>query len=142
MRPSDRTIRDELRREAARVTIPGDMWDNIKQRLDGEHEAAERRKRLANGRAQWKPAMVFAAAAGIFWMTVIPLSKYMDGVPVSEPLSPPSARSFVEPDLSRSRPVPAEADRRIASTTAQSGSGQQVERVVNTHSTFNVPTRY
>ena len=142
MRPSDRTIRDELRRDAARVTIPGDMWDNIKQRLDGEHEVAERRKRLANGRAQWKPAVVFAAAAGIFWITMIPISTYMNGAPTSDPLSTPAVRTVVQPDLTRNRQVPGEAERKTAVAAPPSGGGHQIERVVNTHLTHNIPTRY
>lgn len=141
MRPSDRTIRDELRREAARVTVPGDMWDNIKQQLDGELEAAERRKRLANGRAQWKPAVVFAAAAGIFWLTVIPISTNLEGVPVSDPLSQPMARTTVQPDMTRNRQVPGEGDRQVTAAT-QSGAGGQADRVVHAHPSHNVPTRY
>ena len=141
MRPSDRTIRDELRREAARITVPGNMWDNIKQQLDGDLEAAERRKRIANGRAQWKPAVVFAAAAGIFWLTVIPISNNLDGVPPSDPVSQPTVRTVVQPDLSRHRPVPGEGERQIAAAT-QSGAGGQADRVVNAHPSHNVPTRY
>lgn len=142
MRPSDRTIRDELRKEAARVTIPGDMWDNIKQRLDGELEVAERRKRLANGRAQWKPAVVFAAAAGIFWLTVIPISTNLEGVSVTEPMGQPAARTVVQPDMTRNRQVPGETERQGLAPVSQSGSGGQADRVVNAHPSYNIPTRY
>lgn len=81
MRPSDRTIRDELRREAAKVPIPDDMWQNISRQLD--QDAARRRRRwqwLLRG-AQWRPAMVLAVAAGFFWFALIPALPNMDNMP-------------------------------------------------------------
>lgn len=70
MRPGDRTIRDELRREAANAPIPEDMWQNISLRLD-EDEVRRKQKHLARSE-QWRPALVLAVAAGFFWFALIP----------------------------------------------------------------------
>lgn len=81
MRPSDRTIRDELRREAAKAQIPDDMWQNISRQLD--QDAAKRKRRwqwLLRG-AQWRPAMVLGVAAGFFWFALIPALPNMDNMP-------------------------------------------------------------
>lgn len=77
MHLSDRTIRDDLRREAARVPIPQDMWSNIQQRLDMVEAKA---KRKAARREQWKPALAFGFAASVFWLTVIPVGRHLDSV--------------------------------------------------------------
>lgn len=95
MRPGDRTIRDELRREAAQVKVPDAMWEQISRQLDLNQARAERRKRLMLRTAQWKPALALAAAA-IFWLMVIPAASRMDGGPSPEPASPPAAAAPVQ----------------------------------------------
>ncbi len=88
MRPSERAIRDELRREAAQVTIPAEsMWENIRRELDRHLVREQRCRRLHALRTRWRPAMAFAAAAGIFWLTVVPLGVGTEGL--RQPEEPP-----------------------------------------------------
>jgi hypothetical protein len=72
VQPSDRAIRDVLRREAARAPIPGDMWRNISQRLDDGPNTGHRPKPRLRDSVQWRPAFVLAVAAGFFWFALIP----------------------------------------------------------------------
>lgn len=81
MRPSDRTIRDELRREAAKAQIPDDMWQNISRRLDQHAAKRERRWQWLLRGAQWRPAVVLGVAAGFFWFALIPALPNMDNMP-------------------------------------------------------------
>lgn len=100
MRPSDRAIRDVLRREAAQARIPDDMWKQISQRLDTDRTQAERRRNSAQQRAQWKPALAFAAAAGIFWLAVIPtVASQKAGMP-SHPAIAPVVKPATQQELS------------------------------------------
>lgn len=115
MRPSDRTIRDELRREAARVQIPNDMWENISRRLDEEPAPVERPRKAALLRpAQWRPALAVAAAAGLFWFTMLPTHPAsVIGVPAAEspaqtvsnsdPANPAIPAEELRPDNNRAR---------------------------------------
>jgi hypothetical protein len=82
VRPSDRTLRDELRREAAKAQIPDDMWKNISNQLDQDAARRERRWQWLLRGAQWRPAMVLAVAAGFFWFALIPALPTMDNAPV------------------------------------------------------------
>jgi hypothetical protein len=81
VRPSDRTLRDELRREAAKAQIPGDMWKNISKQLDQDAARRERRWQWLLRGAQWRPAMVLAVAAGFFWFALIPALPNMENMP-------------------------------------------------------------
>ncbi len=78
MRPSDRTIRDVLRREAASVPIPDDMWKNISKELDRDAAVSARHKQLVRQGGQWRPALILAVAAGFFWFALIPALPNMD----------------------------------------------------------------
>lgn len=71
MQPSDRALVDELRREAALVRVPEDMWDRISERLDLELGAAERRRQSMR-KLQAKSRLALVAAAGVLWLTVVP----------------------------------------------------------------------
>jgi hypothetical protein len=88
VRPSDRTIRDVLRREAASVPIPEDLWKNISNSLDRDAARAKRRQ-LAVRQGQWRPAVVLAIAAGFFWFALIPALPNMESTFPLE-ASPPS----------------------------------------------------
>ncbi|HWI63588.1 MAG TPA: hypothetical protein VNT75_17275 [Symbiobacteriaceae bacterium] len=81
MRPSDRTIRDELRREAAKVSIPEDMWQNISRQLDQKTVRQEMRRRVLGWTEQWRPAVILAVAAGFFWFALIPALPSMENMP-------------------------------------------------------------
>lgn len=71
--PTERQIRDLLRDDAARVSLPADMWDKIASRLD-EPDIAPTRLSAARQslRNQWRPAMAFLAGAAAFWVLVLP----------------------------------------------------------------------
>lgn len=73
VRPSESAIRAELRREAAKVSVPDEMWTKISERLDGEMARADKRKRLWHQLINWRPAFALAVAAGVFWMALIPV---------------------------------------------------------------------
>lgn len=64
MQPSDRTIRDELRREAMQVPIPDAMWDEISRRLELDREQPSRVRHLTRRAVPWKPALALTAVAG------------------------------------------------------------------------------
>lgn len=105
MRPSDRTIRDVLRTEAARVPVPDDMWQNISRQLDQDETQKEQRVAALRPPAprfyQWRPAVMFAAAAGVFYLTFVPptqpaVIEYAD-VPAHEQLDRPSGAHRVQP---------------------------------------------
>lgn len=70
MGPGERKIQHELRRQAAQVAVPTDMWENISGRLDGEPVQGQRQAIML--RAQWKPALALAAAVGMLWLNVPP----------------------------------------------------------------------
>lgn len=84
MRLNDRSIRDELRKQALSVPIPDDMWANISRELD--HDAARVKaapaprpaaRQVSRG-LQIRQMLAVGAAAGIFWMMVIPSGAYVD----------------------------------------------------------------
>lgn len=84
MRRNDRAIREELRREAMSVPIPDDMWANISKELDQDLAARARSAvqarplhRSTRG-VQMRQMLAIGAAAGIFWMMVIPSGAYVD----------------------------------------------------------------
>lgn len=72
MRLDDQTLKRHLHREAARAPIPDDMWQKISGQLEQEAQVAEKRRHMVARMEQWKPALAFAAAAGIFWLAIIP----------------------------------------------------------------------
>lgn len=114
MRPSDRSIRDVLRREAANVPIPDDMWKNISQRLDEDSVRQERKKRGIAGSHQWRPALILAVAAGFFWFALIPTLPEMGTAFPAESISPPVVQSAGQPDpfndpKAAKTPVPTQA---------------------------------
>ncbi|HYF93915.1 MAG TPA: hypothetical protein VD969_17005 [Symbiobacteriaceae bacterium] len=80
MRPSDRTIRDELRREAARVPVPEDMWQNISRQLELDSERKRRRPRV-RWLSEWRPAVILGVAAGFFWFALIPSLPNTENMP-------------------------------------------------------------
>lgn len=81
MRPGDRTIRDELRREAAKVSIPDDMWQNISKQLDQDSVRKSRSRRIMALGEQWRPAVILAVAAGFFWFALIPSLPTTETIP-------------------------------------------------------------
>lgn len=99
MRLNDRAIRDELRRKAMSVSIPDDMWANIRCELEKDATAAKRQPLTAvpeRPRRRGLPLrhmLAIGAAAGIFWMMVIPSSAYVDRLkqPDAAPSSPAAA---------------------------------------------------
>lgn len=91
MRPSEPSIREELRREAARVQVPTDMWANISSRMDEENARNEARLRRVSPHEKWKPFFAFAAAAGVFWLTVAPLGNHSEASHSSIPAVPNSS---------------------------------------------------
>lgn len=52
--------------------MPDDMWANISRELDKDANKALKRKHMAKRLESWKPALAFAAAAGVFWLAIIP----------------------------------------------------------------------
>lgn len=108
MRPSDRTIRDVLRTQAARVPVPDDMWQNISRELD--KDLAKNQARPAETRPpaprhyQWRPAIIFAAAAGVFYLAFVPpapptVAEYE--MPAHEQLERPVGAPRVQPVIAR-----------------------------------------
>lgn len=86
MRVDEKTLRRHLQREAIKVPLPDDMWQNISSRLDAEQKVEHERKRTATRLERWKPALAFAAAAGIFWMAVIPSGNAANNPPAIHPV--------------------------------------------------------
>ncbi|MFZ5815752.1 MAG: hypothetical protein ACOY93_10680 [Bacillota bacterium] len=82
MRLNDRVIKESLRKQAMSVPVPEDMWANISRELD--KDAARERppvsSRAASQRMQARQMLAVAAAAGIFWMMIIPSGAYMDSL--------------------------------------------------------------
>ena len=72
MGPGERNIQQELRRQAAQVSIPADMWEKINERLDGDRVPVRRRQQVMVRGAQWRPALALVAAVGMLWITVGP----------------------------------------------------------------------
>lgn len=116
MRPGDRTIRDELRREAAKVPIPEDMWQNISRQLDQDATRKERRRRWTALGETWRPAVVVAVAAGFFWFALIPSLPTMENMPGNNKQAPivvptgkiePSSQPVRSPAREVSEPAPA-----------------------------------
>jgi hypothetical protein len=89
VRPADRAIRDQLRMETAQLPVPGDMWEKISSELDAEAVRTSRRTRLLRISAQWKPALALAAAAGIFWVTVVPSGSHAERRTATDPTPVP-----------------------------------------------------
>lgn len=111
MRLNDRSIRDELRKQAMSVPIPDDMWANISRELDRDAAKAEA-KPLAASQARprskslhVRQMLAIGAAAGIFWMMVIPSSAYVDRLKQPDPVpSTPVAAPAVPVTLSYAAP--------------------------------------
>ena len=105
MQPSERSIRNELHREAALVQIPGDLWEKLDAQLDRE-VAADRGRREMNRRLQGKAGLALVAAAGLFWLTVMPAAPETNQVAAPEPplrvLATPDRRDMPSYDV-RSR---------------------------------------
>jgi hypothetical protein len=70
--PGEQNIQHELRRQAAQIAIPSDMWEKISEGLDADRVRNQRQQQLKMRRAQWKPALALVAAAGMLWLTVAP----------------------------------------------------------------------
>lgn len=100
MRLNDRMIREDLRKRAMSVPIPDDMWANISRELD--RDAAKTRPSLQSRRSshgfQVRQMLAIGAAAGIFWMMVIPSGAYVDRVqnPAPKPTAPVSAHATAD----------------------------------------------
>lgn len=75
MKPTDRMIREELRREVANLPIPNDMWRQINRRLDQTPRLAPAPAR--SYLQQWR-GVVAVAAAGLFWLSVVPAGHLAD----------------------------------------------------------------
>jgi len=88
VQPSERALRNALHREAARVPIPQDMWENISSRLDEDAVPAVHRRTLS-GKEQWRPALALAVAAGFFWFALIPSLANVERVMPAESGLPP-----------------------------------------------------
>lgn len=101
MRPSGRTIRDELRREAAKVSVPNDMWQNISRKLGEDSDRTVRRRRVTALAEQWRPAVLLAVAAGFFWFALIPSLPSMENMPGNADQS-----SYISPLHQADSPVP------------------------------------
>jgi len=101
VRPSGRTIRDELRREAAKVSVPNDMWQNISQKLGEDPDRTALRRRVTALAEQWRPAVVLAVAAGFFWFALIPSLPSMENAPGNADQS-----SYISPLHQADSPVP------------------------------------
>lgn len=80
MKPTDRMIRDELQREVADLPIPTDMWQRINERLDNLPHVAPAVPPKQHWLVQWRAALA-VAAAGLFWLTVVPASRLADQHP-------------------------------------------------------------
>lgn len=79
MRPDERALQSLLRADAARASVPDEMWSNIAHRLQTEQAQGRRRRRLMEALSlQMRPVMAFAAAIGVFWLAVAPLG-YLSG---------------------------------------------------------------
>lgn len=98
-----RTLRDQLRREAAQVPIPQDMWAHISRELDRDQAREQRRRRFSGMLTQWRPTIAFAAAAGIFWLSIIPSSLGGDQVTAEALIAPHRSPSAMKEVSFRSR---------------------------------------
>lgn len=85
MRLNDREIREELRSQAMSVPIPDDMWAHIQRELDRDAAQAATQAAPAprvtvrsSRKPQLRQVLAIGAAAGIFWMVVIPSGRYVD----------------------------------------------------------------
>lgn len=104
MRLNDRVIREELRKQASSVPIPDDMWAHISRELEKDAAAAQMpapvpvrpliaaQRHTRSRSLQLRQILAIGAAAGIFWMMLIPSSAYVDQLkqkdaPPKEPAS-------------------------------------------------------
>jgi hypothetical protein len=62
-----------LRREAAQVQVPTNIWDHINQRLDEDQKIEQNRREWFQRLAQWKPSYAMAAAAAVLLFSVMPV---------------------------------------------------------------------
>lgn len=66
MLPGNRYIREELRREAAQISIPDDMWERISAQLEEERKRERQRQRRLRLVMGLKPVVAMVLAAGAF----------------------------------------------------------------------------
>lgn len=104
MLSDDDALRGSLRRDAAQVPVPQDLWQKINRRLEeDEARAARRRRRFEAISQQWKSVAAFTAAAGMFWAASLPLGGMSRRVEVK---SPGVARLVIHPSF---QDIPADA---------------------------------
>ncbi|MFZ5827546.1 MAG: hypothetical protein ACOY94_24860 [Bacillota bacterium] len=96
MRLNDRMIREGLRKQAMSVPVPEDMWANISRELDKDAAKAgpSVQARRSGPGFQVRQMLAVGAAAGIFWMMVIPSGAYVDRV--QKPAPKPSATAVAQ----------------------------------------------
>ncbi|MGE5673040.1 MAG: hypothetical protein ACM3XM_04015 [Mycobacterium leprae] len=107
MQPSDRALRDVLRREAAQVRVPDDMWANISRRLADSPSAPDKTPWLLHFWQQGRSVLALAAAAALF--LVMPTPWHLEGQQMDRPKPLPvvALASNTQPDFA-TRNVPLE----------------------------------
>jgi hypothetical protein len=127
--PSERSIRDELRKEAAQVQVPTNMWHHINHRLDEDQKIEQNRRAWFQRFAQWKPNYAMAAAAAILLFRVMPVGGANAPAPGANPTPIASLLAPIKPDEWGTGAARARADYTLNGQVDQPGSAHLLKTV-------------
>lgn len=82
MRVDERTIRETLRADAARVSPPPDLWERISRELDGDSTRPVRPLPPRLSMARLRQVVAVGVAAGLCWFLAVPAGPLIERVVV------------------------------------------------------------